>query len=174
MSSNLLTSCWGPVGWAFLHSVTFGYPENPTDAERDAYGKYFRSLGAILPCDTCRNNYKKNLEELPIERYLGSRRELTYWGYMLHEKVNNELGKKDKITYDEVVKHYESMRSSGCGAVHGVCSDPGSKRRCRVHYIDDVEDFVNTNRKNWPLVLAIVVLIIIIIILLFIRIRPRK
>ena len=137
------------------------------------YERYFNSLGSVLPCDTCKNNYRKNLVELPVGNYLDSRRDLTYWGYLLREKVNDELGvpKENRMTFGDVQKYYESMRSSGCG--EGVCSDPMSKKKCKVHYITDREEFGNTVAvsKNWPLVVAIAVLVGIIIILLFTRIR---
>ena len=175
MYGNLLTSCWGPVGWAFLHSVTFGYPEKPTKAESDAYRRYFESLGAVLPCDTCRENYQKNLRDLPLERFLGSRKDLTYWGYLLHEKVNDELGvpKAQRLSFEDVRNYYESMRTQACD---GVCSDPSSKKRCKVQYITEgKENFENTVfRKNWPLILAIVILILIRVVRLFARIRPRR
>ena len=174
--NNLLTSCWGPVGWAFLHSVTFGYPEVPTREDADAYRIYFQSLGSVLPCDKCRINYKKNLEIHPIEKYLGSRKDLAYWGYLLHEMVNDELGVKDRLKFEDVWKYYESMRSEGCGGK--TCFSPEVKKRCKVQYItDEREEFKNglfRTKENWPLILAIVVLLIIIIILSLSKIKVRK
>jgi hypothetical protein len=156
--------------------VTFGYPEVPTREDAEMFKRYFLSLNAVLPCDSCRKNYKKNLEELPIDKYLGSRRDLVKWGYLLHEKVNDELNvpKDRRLTFEEVWNHYESMRSTGCGTSN-TCFDPLTKKKCKVQYIvDDKEEFTNTCKSTWPFVVAIVILIIIIILMLLSRIKIRK
>lgn len=171
--SNLLTSCWGPVGWAFLHSVTFGYPEVPTKEDADAYRRYFYALESVLPCDSCRKNYRKNLGELPIDRYLGSRKELAYWGYLLHEMVNDELGVKERLLFEDVWKHYESMRSEGCSKSN-TCFDPTTKKRCKVHYITDKEEFTNSGGCTWPYMVTIGILVIIVILLVMSKIKIRK
>ena len=28
---------WGPPAWTFLHTITFNYPENPTNREKHNY-----------------------------------------------------------------------------------------------------------------------------------------
>ena len=32
---------WGPSGWLFLHSVTFQYPDNPSDEDKYNYKVFF-------------------------------------------------------------------------------------------------------------------------------------
>ena len=35
---------WGPHAWIFLHSITFNYPDNPTDDEKKHYKNFFENL----------------------------------------------------------------------------------------------------------------------------------
>ena len=53
---------WGPGAWTFLHSITFQYPEKPTDIDKQKYYTFFNSLKNVLPCPVCRDHYNKNFE----------------------------------------------------------------------------------------------------------------
>ena len=35
---------WGPHGWKFIHYITLGYPENPTQMQKDKYKAFFLLL----------------------------------------------------------------------------------------------------------------------------------
>ena len=48
---------WGPKTWFFLESVALGYPENPSDDEKEAAIKLITSLEYLLPCGTCRYHF---------------------------------------------------------------------------------------------------------------------
>jgi hypothetical protein len=98
-------SQWGPAAWLFLHSVTFQYPENPTDQDKNNYKIFFDSLQNILPCPNCREHYQKNLKENPMN--LESRESLIKWVIDLHNAVNKKNSKKE-YSYDEVNDLYQS------------------------------------------------------------------
>ena len=98
-------SQWGPAAWLFLHSVTFQYPENPTDQDKNNYKIFFDSLQNILPCPNCREHYQKNLKENPMN--LESRESLIKWVIDLHNAVNKKNSKKE-YSYDEVKDLYQS------------------------------------------------------------------
>jgi hypothetical protein len=98
-------SQWGPSAWLFLHSVSFQYPENPTDQEKNNYKIFFESLQNILPCPNCREHYQKNLKENPMN--LESRESLIKWVIDLHNLVNQKNSKKE-YSYDEVKDLYQS------------------------------------------------------------------
>ena len=57
---------WGPSGWKFMHYVSLGYPNNPTEEDKINYKKFYTSLQHILPCAKCANNYSHNLIKYPI------------------------------------------------------------------------------------------------------------
>ena len=98
-------SQWGPSAWLFLHSVSFQYPENPNDQDKNNYKIFFESLQNILPCPNCREHYQKNLKENPMN--LESRESLIKWVIDLHNAVNKKNSKKE-YSYDEVEGLYQS------------------------------------------------------------------
>ena len=103
---------WGPSGWIFLHTITFNYPEKPTKQDKKKYINFFNSVGDILPCKYCRDSYNIYIKHIPIKYFIDSREGLTYWLYNIHNLVNNKIFKDENITFLEVVKKYESFRST--------------------------------------------------------------
>ena len=89
---SLSPEIWGPSTWRAIHYVALGYPSAPSEDDVAAYGAFFGSLQRVLPCESCANNYRRHLRELPIEPYLRSGR-LFEWTVLLHNLVNRELGK---------------------------------------------------------------------------------
>ena len=63
---GMLTSVWGPALWHSLHTMSFNYPVNPSDEQKQQYYNFFKSLQHVLPCRYCRENYTLNLEKLPL------------------------------------------------------------------------------------------------------------
>ena len=97
---------WGPHAWIFLHSLTFNYPKEPTEKDKQIYVSFFKSLENILPCEKCAYHYKRHLEEYPIEEALETRETMVQWLISVHNEVNKELG-KPLYTYDQVIEEYK-------------------------------------------------------------------
>ena len=57
---GMLTTVWGPSIWHFLHTMSFNYPVKPTREQKRQYKDFMMSLGKVLPCRHCRENYPKN------------------------------------------------------------------------------------------------------------------
>jgi len=113
-NNGLITRVWGSSGWTFNHSVTFGYPLNPTEEQKQQYRNYFVSLGNVLPCSYCRVSYSKIIstgETELTDADLNDRESLTKWFYRVHNAVNGKLGVDYAVTYDDVAKRYESFRA---------------------------------------------------------------
>ncbi|MBA43015.1 MAG: hypothetical protein CMF62_03285 [Magnetococcales bacterium] len=113
-NNGLITKIWGPSGWKFLHSVSFGYPIKPTNEQKNEYRNFFKSVGDILPCVYCRESYKKFIQEGCTkldENALENRDSLTRWLYNIHEAVNEKLEVTYGVTYQDVVNKYESYRA---------------------------------------------------------------
>ena len=45
---------WGNNYWNFLYLITLGYPENPTQEDKNIFSEFFTNL--VLPCKTCQND----------------------------------------------------------------------------------------------------------------------
>ena len=97
---------WGPGAWTFLHSITFQYPESPSDIEKQKYYVFFNSLKNVLPCPVCRGHYESNLDNLPIR--LDTRQELIEWLIDVHNEINI-MNNKKIYSYDEVYEIYNKM-----------------------------------------------------------------
>lgn len=109
---GMLTSVWGPSMWHFLHIMSFNYPINPTNEDKQHYKDFILSLRDILPCKYCRINLKNNLMKHPITMEdMKDRENFSKYIYQLHETVNKMLNKKSNLTYEEVRERYEHFRS---------------------------------------------------------------
>jgi hypothetical protein len=107
MKNSIKPDIWGPHGWKFMHYVSMGYPDNPTDHQKTLYKNFYYSLQDVLPCDKCAENYKKNLIENPIDNHMDNRESLMKWVVDIHNSVNKELN-KDVLDYDTAIDIYIS------------------------------------------------------------------
>ncbi len=103
------TKEWGPPMWIALHSITFGYPDRPTEQEKKNYKAFFTGLKDILPCSYCRESYAKFIKCIPLDDYLCSKTCLTYWLYLIHNEVNRKLNITSP-SFEQVQDQYEKMR----------------------------------------------------------------
>lgn len=71
------------------------YPEKPTEAEKEAYYQFFKSLYIVLPCENCREHYKKYWDEHDIRPFLeNDKQQFHEWVWLLHNSVNTRLQKR--------------------------------------------------------------------------------
>ena len=71
--SGMQTSIWGATMWFFLHTMAANYPNSPTDEQKHAHVAFLTSLGAVLPCRFCRDNFKSNMSSaLSLTHQYGS------------------------------------------------------------------------------------------------------
>jgi hypothetical protein len=128
-SDQLITpEVWGPHGWKFIHYVTLGYPENPTQTQKEKYKAFLVLLKDVLPCSLCANHYAENLQKQPLtDEIMSSRENLIKWGIDIHNIVNESKNKpivkyidarrfidtnvQCKAPVKEVVKDYDNSQS---------------------------------------------------------------
>lgn len=111
-NDGMLTYVWGPALWHTLHTISFNYPIKPTKEQQKDYYIFFTNLKNILPCKYCRDNYEKNLEDMPLNnKALKNRETFSRWVYKMHELVNKNLDKKSNLKYEDVRNRYEHFRS---------------------------------------------------------------
>jgi hypothetical protein len=63
---GMLTTVWGPSVWHFLHTMSFNYPTNPTQEQKEQYRNFVLSLQHVLPCKYCRINLVTNFKQMPL------------------------------------------------------------------------------------------------------------
>lgn len=162
----MITKLWGPSMWKSLHAISFCYPNNPSEEDKKNYKTFFKLIQFLLPCDDCRNSYSKIIKTgltLLDDQVLENRYTLTKWLYDVHETVNRKLGVDYDISFDDVVKKYESYRATN------VCYSVAVEKECNVipykiakHFVKyakernvDAEEFylintkINKNSNEW-------------------------
>ena len=82
------TSFWGPDAWNLLHTIAEKCPQHINNTQMNKIRKFYQNLENILPCKYCRMSLKNFYQELPITNYLQSGKNLRYWLYLIHNKVN--------------------------------------------------------------------------------------
>lgn len=111
-SDGMQSAIFGPMFWAQIHLVSFNYPVKPTKADKTAYRQWLLSLGKVLPCRYCRENFAKNLRSARFsESCFASRHAFSHFCYRLHDAVNRMLGKTSP-TFEQVRHYYENCRAS--------------------------------------------------------------
>ena len=97
---------WGPQAWTFLHTITFNYPEEPSQRDKHNFFNFFNSLKHVLPCEKCKKHYEVNSTHL--ENSLNTREDLVKWLIDIHNDVNKKNDKKI-YTYSEVHNEYQQL-----------------------------------------------------------------
>jgi hypothetical protein len=124
----MLPQLWGPHLWKSIHYIALGYPKTPREEDKMNYYMFYSTLWKYIPCMKCAINYKRHLEELPIDPFLTSNIALFEWTVNIHNIVNKELG-KPTMSKEDAWKLYttssqENMNSKiiiGVIAISIVC-----------------------------------------------------
>ncbi len=114
INNGMITKIWGPGLWESLHCITFGYPMQPTEEQKNTYKRWLTDLGLVLPCSYCRESYQnfiKTEDTILSDEVMKDRPSLTFWLFKLHERVNKKLEVSYGTTYGEIVKKYECYRA---------------------------------------------------------------
>lgn len=106
---NLSIEVWGPCAWKFLHAITFTYPLQPTDSEREKYKQFFMSIGHVLPCRQCGSHFLNEVHHMDVEKVFVNKESLSSWLVDVHNDVNERNGKR-LVPYHVVRKWYSSSK----------------------------------------------------------------
>ena len=164
-------SVWGPPCWFFLHTISFYYPEKPSFKDKNNYYNFFINLENIIPCEICRNHYKKNLKEFPITPYLDSKKSLIQWVVNLHNLVNKDNGKPE-WSAQEVTNLYKKIYSEKKQFCYYFQNDVNDHKQKSI--IENNKKEVNKLNKKIYLLFIFLLFLIVILIILIILILTKK
>jgi hypothetical protein len=141
-SHNIITpEVWGPKIWQALHYISLGYPDKPTEEQKQKYKAFFLLLKDVLPCSICANHYAENLKKVPLtDDVLSSKDNLMKWVISLHNTVN-EMKDKPIIPQEQARKMIE---------MNTMCKHPNI-----------IEKFTETNTPTKMSGIFILILILI-------------
>lgn len=120
-NDSISPTVWGPSGWAFIHYVALGYPNNPTMKDINDYKNYYYNLAYVIPCESCRKHYKETIMNNPPKTQ--NKDELFKWTVDIHNIVNERLS-KPKLTYTDALHIWKNKniqideKSSGCNTLY--------------------------------------------------------
>ena len=98
------TTVWGPHGWRFLHYVSLGYPNNPSEEDKINYMNFYQMIKNVLPCSVCSRHYEENYNAMPLtDEILSSKEKLVEWVITIHNIVNHSTGKR-MLPLDEALE----------------------------------------------------------------------
>ena len=104
---------WGPSGWIFLHHITLGYPDKPTDVDKQNMKNCFYFVGKVLPCSKCRSNYNEHVSRFPLDnKALSSRENLVKWLIDIHNEVNKKTN-KPVLSYEDAIENFMVSNEQG-------------------------------------------------------------
>ena len=105
----MLPEIWGQHAWNFIHLLTLGYPQNPSETEKTQYRNFFYALIYVLPCKKCCHNLAANINKYPLtDNILSSRNSFVKWGIDLHNAVNLHTG-KDPLSYKDALNEINKL-----------------------------------------------------------------
>ena len=106
---------WGPAAWFFFHAVMHNYPEEPCQADHIRYNNFLVTFADILPCEECREDFSKLVYEYTCDHsFFESRENMIILGYTLHDRVNQKIGSKYKISEEKLIDKYSQYEVDGC------------------------------------------------------------
>jgi hypothetical protein len=151
---------WGPHGWKFIHYITLGYPNNPTNKDKEKYFDFFMNLANVIPCSVCESHFKEHLKITPLDdEALSSRENLMAWGIEMHNHVNASNSKKIYSVKDALRAIIENDDRCIIKKANENESISKSNKSNKI-----MEKF-NNSSSNYTLYLSISILINIILIL---------
>ena len=134
---------WGPHGWKFIHYVTLGYPENPSQFQKERYKTFLLLLQDVLPCSLCANHYKETIKNNPLtDDILNSRNALIKWGINIHNIVN-ERNNKPVLKYNNAIEIIDTDINCKSNIIESTNTDIK-----KTYLINNNEKFGNLDEIN--------------------------
>lgn len=100
------------LGWDFIYSIVFNYPqhsEDLSDVRYNGYIKFFTYLKYLIPCEKIRESYRKYIEKYPIEENMDTRDHLIIWCYNMEKNIRSRC-----CSFEKRCKRVEKYRVKKC------------------------------------------------------------
>lgn len=111
---GLIAKKWGPCFWLHMHLTAAGYPVDAKipATRRNAYKRYFKDLGSVLPCGKCRTHYNKiiarHVKSGRYDRAFKDRQSLQTFIFVVHNQINARL--KKPLQKSTILRRYNVER----------------------------------------------------------------
>jgi hypothetical protein len=102
------TEVWGRYFWYVLHTMSYTYPEYPTQVTKRKYYDFINNLPIFLPEPSMGDKFAEFLDRYPVQPYLDNRESFMRWLHFIHNRYNVLLG-KPQITFYQALDNYYQM-----------------------------------------------------------------
>jgi len=96
---NLGVGTWSESYWTVMESIVIRCDEPMEERWKESVKSVFEIMGEIIPCEKCREHYKKYMRECPIQDYVISQVKLYYWLYNLRRSMGFRYDEKEYVIY---------------------------------------------------------------------------
>lgn len=115
---------FGEPTWTFFHCATAAYRPD----KEEHFICFLDAFPHLLPCDDCKDHLIALLKKVPVGPYLRSNHDLFFWGYHIHDEVNQQCNKRRKKgealkispPYDEVKDKFFRALQGECEACRAI------------------------------------------------------
>lgn len=163
-------SNWGPHGWKFIHYIAIGYPNNPSENDKQSYKSFFSNIARVLPCSLCSNHYSENLLKHPLnDTVMSSRDNLVKWSIDMHNEVNI-ANNRDILSYDEgfaIIKSNFTINKN----VEGKEKINDNTNIEKKEKMNEEKEKMNENKENTILFYLFIIFVILIIVAISMKYR---
>ena len=145
--SGMMTKVWGPACWFYLHCMVTGYPDKIDTKNKDHILrrkhiiKFLQELPYVLPCKYCRESFIQFSEELPVENYANSNKDLCRWLYKMHTKVNDKLGISDQPTFAQTCLKFNKFKAVCNKTKKGCIANAKSKSQKCILNVETISPY---------------------------------
>jgi hypothetical protein len=148
------TRVWTVPTWLLLGCIGRNYPLHPTEDQKQDYETFLLSLGKVLPCGACRENFSNNLAAAGWDpkKDLADRQSFSRFINNLHNTVNRMLGKRINVSYEQHRDTFEAFRAKCTsateheGGCHGDRGPNDPRPSCIIQIIPE-QDAVAVRRR---------------------------
>jgi hypothetical protein len=90
-----MTTRWGPLGWATLHSIAAAYPDEPSAYEKELLLRWFRSFKDTILCPSCSKHFGEMMDDYSrkFPTWMENRRGVVEFVLRAHNTVNSRTYK---------------------------------------------------------------------------------
>jgi len=105
-----MTTLWGPMGWMTLHSVSYLYPERPSNADKEILKRYMELFRDTITCIHCHNHFKAVFQNYTSyhPEWANSRFDFFLFVSRAHNTVNARLNKPKPDSVQNCMTTFQS------------------------------------------------------------------
>lgn len=105
---KLLYKIWSPHMWFSLTTLTFSYPNNPSEEYKKQYYSLIHNLPVFYPYDNFDEKFTTILDLYPVSPYLDSKKSFIKWINFVRNKTNQLYQLPSQRESEYLIDYYDN------------------------------------------------------------------